>query len=406
MTAARELLAEPLKLRCGAVLPHRLGKSALSEQLGDRRNAPTRELAELYRTWAHGGAGLLVTGNVMVDPAALGEPRNVALPAVPDPAAYEPWARSVAGTDAQLWAQLNHPGRQSPRFLSRQPVAPSAVPFGNRGVRTAFAAPRALTGDEIETIVDRFALAARTFVDAGFAGVQLHGAHGYLISQFLSPLTNLRDDEWGRDRSRFLLELVRRVRAAVGDSVPVSVKLNSADFQRGGFDEDESLRVVRALSDAGIDLLEISGGTYEKAVMMGSGRESTARREAYFLDYAAKARQVSDVALMVTGGFTTAAGMADALRSGALDVIGLGRPLTVDPELPGRLLAGEDVRAERLCPHTGIRLADSLLEVQWHTQQLHRLAAGKPADRGRGAWRALVHTGINDPLNAFRRVRA
>lgn len=196
------------------------------------------------------------------------------------------------------------------------------------------------------------------------------------------------------------------MRAAVGDGVPVSVKLNSADFQRGGFDEDESLRVVRALSDAGIDLLEISGGTYEKAVMMGCGRESTARREAYFLDYAAKARQVSDVALMVTGGFTTPAGMAEALQSGALDVIGLGRPLTVDPDLPARLLAGDDARAERLCPHTGIRLADSLLEVQWHTQQLHRLAAGKPADRSRGAWRALVHTGINDPLNAFRRVRA
>ncbi|MGW4486997.1 NADH:flavin oxidoreductase/NADH oxidase family protein [Amycolatopsis sp. NPDC004368] len=406
MKPTGELLAEPLELRCGAVLPHRLAKSALSEQLGDRRNAPTRELTELYRTWAHGGAGLLVTGNVMVDPTALGEPRNVALPAVPDATKYTPWARSVDGTDAQLWVQLNHPGRQSPRFLSRQPVAPSAVPFGSRGVRTAFAAPRALTGDEIETIVDRFALAARTFVDAGFAGVQLHGAHGYLISQFLSPLTNLRDDAWGRDRSRFLLELVRRVREAVGDAVPVSVKLNSADFQRGGFDEDESLRVVSALSDAGLDLLEISGGTYEKAAMMGSGRASTARREAYFLDYAAKARQVSDVALMVTGGFTTADGMAEALRSGALDVIGLGRPMTVDPALPGQLLAGEDVRAERLCPRTGIRLADSLLEVQWHTQQLHRLAAGKPADRRRGAWRALAHTGVNDPLNAFRRVRA
>ncbi|WP_328604194.1 NADH:flavin oxidoreductase/NADH oxidase family protein [Amycolatopsis sp. NBC_00345] len=405
MTATRELLAEPLKLRCGEVLPHRLAKSALSEQLGDRRNRPTPELAELYRTWAHGGAGLLVTGNVMVDPAAIGEPRNVALPAAPDPAVFRPWARSVDGTGARLWVQLNHPGRQSPRYLSRQPVAPSAVPFGDRGVRTAFAAPRALTGDEIEAIVDRFALAARTFVDAGFAGVQLHGAHGYLISQFLSPLTNLRDDEWGRDRSRFLLEVVRRVRAAVGDSVPVSVKLNSADFQRGGFGEDESLQVVRALGDAGLDLLEISGGTYEKAAMMGSGRESTARREAYFLDYAAKAREVSDVALMVTGGFTTAEGMAEALRSGALDVIGLGRPLTVDPGLPARLLAGEDARAERLCPRTGIRLADSLLEVQWHTQQLHRVAAGKPVARGRSAWRALAQAGINDPLNAFRRVR-
>lgn len=401
----RDLLAEPLKLRCGAVLPNRLVKSALSEQLGDRRNDPTRELAELYRTWAHGGAGALITGNVMVDPAALGEPRNVALTSDAD--VYRPWARSVAGTATHLWVQLNHPGRQSPRYLSRQPVAPSAVPFGDRGVRTAFAAPRALSGEEIEAIIERFGVAARTFVEAGFAGVQIHGAHGYLVSQFLSPLTNRRIDAWGGDaarRRRFLLEVVRRVREAVGDDVPVSVKLNSADFQRGGFAEDESLQVVKALGEAGLDLLEVSGGTYEKAVMMGSGRASTVAREAYFLDYAAKAREVSDVALMVTGGFTTPDGMAGALRSGALDVIGLGRPLVVDPGLPARLLDGEDVRAERRCPKTGIRLADSLLEIQWHTRQMHRIAAGKPVDR-RGAVLTLVQAGVTDGLNAFRRVR-
>jgi 2,4-dienoyl-CoA reductase-like NADH-dependent reductase (Old Yellow Enzyme family) len=401
----RDLLAEPVKLRCGAVLPNRLVKSALSEQLGNRRNAPTRELAELYRTWAHGGAGALITGNVMVDPAALGEPRNVAL--TPDADVYRPWASSVAGTGTQLWVQLNHPGRQSPRYLSRQPVAPSAVPFGDRGVRTAFAAPRALSGEEIEAIIERFGVAARTFVEAGFAGVQIHGAHGYLVSQFLSPLTNQRTDVWGGDaarRRRFLLEVVRRVREAVGDGVPVSVKLNSADFQRGGFAEDESLQVVKALGEAGVDLLEVSGGTYEKAVMMGSGRASTVAREAYFLDYAAKAREVSDVALMVTGGFTTPDGMAGALRSGALDVIGLGRPLVVDPGLPARLLNGEDVRAERSCPKTGIRLADSLLEIQWHTRQMHRIAAGKPVDR-RGAALTLVQAGVTDGLNAFRRVR-
>ncbi|WP_290056891.1 NADH:flavin oxidoreductase/NADH oxidase family protein [Amycolatopsis solani] len=405
MTATRELLAEPLKLRCGAVLPNRLVKSALSEQLGDRRNAPTRELAELYRTWARGGAGALITGNVMVDPAALGEPRNVA--AVPDPGVYRPWARSVEGTDTRLWVQLNHPGRQSPRYLSREPVAPSAVPFGNRGIRTAFAAPRALTGEEIEAIIERFAVAARTFVEAGFAGVQVHGAHGYLVSQFLSPLTNQRTDEWGGDavrRRRFLLEVVRRVRSAVGDDVPVSVKLNSADFQRGGFTEEESLEVVRELGETGLDLLEVSGGTYEKTAMMGSDRASTQAREAYFLDYAAKARSVSDVALMVTGGFATPGGMADALRSGALDVIGLGRPLIVDPELPARLLGGEDARAERRCPKTGVRLADSLLEIQWHTRQLHRIAAGKPVDR-RGAVPTLIQAGLTDGLNAFRRVR-
>ncbi|MFD8494495.1 NADH:flavin oxidoreductase/NADH oxidase family protein [Amycolatopsis sp. NPDC059657] len=402
------MLAEPLELRCGAVLPHRIVKSALSEQLGDRRNRPSADLVALYRTWAQGGSGALITGNVMVDPAALGEPRNVAVPVAPDPVDYKPWAESVAGTGAQLWVQLNHPGRQSPRFLSREPVAPSAVPFGDRGIRSVFATPRALTSDEVEALIERFVLAALTFADAGFAGIQLHGAHGYLISQFLSPLTNQRTDEWGGDavrRRRFLLELVRRIRAELPARVPLSVKLNSADFQRGGFTEDESLEVVRELGEEGLDLLEISGGTYEKAVMMGVTRESSVRREAYFLGYAAKARKVSDVALMVTGGFATAGGMNEALRSGALDVIGLGRPMIVDPELPRRLLGGEDVRAERLCPKTGIRLADSLLEIQWHTQQMHRVAAGKPVDTRRGAWRSLVTAGVNDPFNAFRRVR-
>ncbi|MFD5096248.1 NADH:flavin oxidoreductase/NADH oxidase family protein [Amycolatopsis thailandensis] len=411
MSEPKELLAEPLKLRCGATLPNRLAKAALSEQLGDRRNRPTAELTELYRTWSWGGAGTLITGNVMVDPTALGEPRNVAVPREPDATEFKPWARSADGTETRLWVQLNHPGRQSPRFLSRQPVAPSAVPFGDRGIRSVFATPRALTVDEIETIVDRFGVAARTVVDAGFAGVQIHGAHGYLVSQFLSPLTNQRTDGWGGDalrRRRFLLEVVARVRAEVGDSVPIAVKLNSADFQRGGFGEEESLEVVRELGEAGIDLLEVSGGTYEKAAMMGSAKASktsTASREAYFLDYAAKARQVTDVALMVTGGFTSPEGMADALRSGALDVIGLGRPLVVDPGLPGRLLDGEDVRARRTAPKTGIRLADSLLEIQWHTQQMHRVAAGKPVDPRLGAVRTLVRAGVADPLNAFRRVR-
>ncbi|MEV7550156.1 NADH:flavin oxidoreductase/NADH oxidase family protein [Amycolatopsis sp. NPDC089917] len=408
MSEPKELLAEPLELRCGAVLPNRLAKAALSEQLGDRRNRPTTELAELYRTWSRGGAGTLITGNVMVDPTALGEPRNVAVPREPDATEFKQWARSADGTETRLWVQLNHPGRQSPRFLSRQPVAPSAVPFGDRGIRSVFATPRALTVDEIEAIIDRFGVAARTVVEAGFTGVQIHGAHGYLVSQFLSPLTNQRTDGWGGDalrRRRFLLEVVARVRAEVGDSVPIAVKLNSADFQRGGFSEEDSLEVVRELGEAGIDLLEVSGGTYEKAAMMGSAKASTVSREAYFLDYAAKARQVTDVALMVTGGFTSPAGMADALRSGALDVIGLGRPLVVDPALPGRLLGGEDVRARRTAPKTGIRLADSLLEIQWHTQQMHRVAAGKPVDPRLGAVRTLVRAGVADPLNAFRRVR-
>ncbi|TDP96418.1 NADH:flavin oxidoreductase/NADH oxidase family protein [Labedaea rhizosphaerae] len=399
-------LAEPVTLPCGAVLPNRLAKAAMSEQLGDRRNRVSGDLVRLYETWAQGGSGLLVTGNVMVDPTALGEPRNVA---GADPEGFRRLAGSVRGTGVQLWVQLNHPGRQSPRFLSRRPVAPSAVPFADRRLRSVFAPPRALTGAEIEAVVDKFAETAATAVEAGCHGVQIHGAHGYLVSQFLSPLTNQRTDDWGGDavrRRRFLLDVVDSTRLRIGDRVPLSVKLNSADFQRGGFEEDESLAVVRALGEAGVDLLEVSGGTYERAAMMGATRRSTVEREAYFLDYAAKARQVSDVPLMVTGGFRTAGAMAEAVRDGALDVVGLGRPLVVDPDLSNQLLAGTDVPARRLCPKTGVKLADSWLEIQWHTQQIHRIGAGKAVQPERGAVRSLATALLSDPLNALRRVRA
>ena len=249
---AVELLAEPLELRCGAKLPHRIAKSALSEQLGDRRNRPSAELVELYRTWARGGAGLLCTGNVQVDPAALGEPRNVALPEKPDAAEYRTWADAVTGTDAQLWVQLNHPGRQSPRFLSRQPVAPSAVPFETRGIRSAFAPPRALTGEEIEAIIARFAQTARIVVEAGFDGVQLHGAHGYLISQFLSPLPTSATTSGAATPSDGGASCWRSCARFAPRSADrsLAVKLNSSDFQRGGFTEEESLEVIAQLDDA------------------------------------------------------------------------------------------------------------------------------------------------------------
>ncbi|RJQ71911.1 NADH:flavin oxidoreductase/NADH oxidase family protein [Pseudonocardiaceae bacterium YIM PH 21723] len=405
---ATEVLAEPVKLRCGVVLPNRLGKAALSEQLASREGLPTVELLRLYRAWADGGAGLLITGNIMVDPTALGEPRNVAIPAAPDPEPFRAWARTVGVAGTPLWVQLNHPGRQTPRFLSKQPVAPSAVPL-DVGVGGFFSPPRELTGAQIEALVERYAISARVLVEAGFTGVQLHGAHGYLISQFLSPLTNRRTDAWGGDaarRRRFLLEIVRAVRAEIGDAVPLSVKLNSADFQRGGFTEEESLDVVRELDNAGIDLVEVSGGTYEQAAMMGLAKNSTVRREAYFLEYARKVRRISEVTLMVTGGFRTAEGMAEAVTSGALDVVGFGRPMTLRPDLPARLLAGEAVEAQRPAPSTGWQPADSWLQLQWYCQQMHLLAAGKRPQPSRSAARALIVGGIKDPLNAFRRVRA
>jgi 2,4-dienoyl-CoA reductase-like NADH-dependent reductase (Old Yellow Enzyme family) len=215
--------------------------------------------------------------------------------------------------------------------------------------------------------------------------VQIHGAHGYLISQFLSPRTNLRQDGWGgtpEKRRRFLIEVVRAVRAAVGPEKGLGLKLNSADFQRGGFSEEESMDVVRALNDEQVDLLEISGGTYEQSPWQTgkAKRPSTLAREAYFLDYAEKVRGTARMPLMLTGGLRTVAGMAGAVASGAVEVVGLARPLAVEPDLPRRILAGDAERAIEVALETGVKKLDDFLEVAWYQQQLHRMARGEEPD--------------------------
>jgi 2,4-dienoyl-CoA reductase-like NADH-dependent reductase (Old Yellow Enzyme family) len=264
-------------------------------------------------------------------------------------------------------------------------VAPSAV--GLSGAFGMFAVPRALEDREIESIIDRFARTAAIVKSAGWSGVQIHGAHGYLVSQFLSPRTNLRSDRWGGNadnRRRFVIELVRRVRAAVGRDFPLAIKLNSADFQRGGFDQDESMAVVQALDAEGIDLLEISGGTYESAVMFSETdpkHASTRAREAYFLDYAEAVREKTRVPLMVTGGFRTAAGMNDAIERKAVDVIGLARPLALEPDLPARLLSGSAERATPVRIATGIKKLDALVQGAFYSAQIRRLSRGKDANK-------------------------
>jgi 2,4-dienoyl-CoA reductase-like NADH-dependent reductase (Old Yellow Enzyme family) len=256
--------------------------------------------------------------------------------------------------------------------------------------------------------------------ECGFTGVQVHGAHGYLISSFLSPITNQRTDDWGgtlANRARFLLETVRAVRKAVGRDFPVALKLNSDDFRKGGFSHEECLQVVAWLNDEGLDLLEVSGGTYEQPRLIGFAgrtedavpvRRSTRAREAYFLEYAAAIRRVARMPLMVTGGFRTRAGMASALGAapgeGDCDVIGLGRPLCWMPDFPRQLLAGardgiEDLDdrlrfRERgwLSPQDSSVAAKALnafAAQSWYYCQLFRLAEGKPADISRGVLSTL-----------------
>lgn len=384
-------LNEPLALASGSVLPNRIAKSAMSERLAEPGGRPGIALVRLYRQWASGGAGLLITGNAMIDGAHTAEPGNVVIEDDGDLDGLEAWAMAARSDGAQVWVQLNHPGRQAPRSLDRHPVAPSAVPLALGG---AFAAPRALTSEEIERLVQRFARSAALVQQAGFDGVQVHAAHGYLCSQFLSPLANHRTDAWGGDperRRRFLLEVVRAVRAATGASFAVGVKLNSADFQKGGFSEEESMEVVRALEAEGIDLLEISGGTYEKAEMFREASRSTLAREAFFLDYARAVRGTTSVPLLLTGGFRTRAAMEAALSEGAIDVVGLARPLAVEPALPLGLLDGSRDAALEIRLAMGSKMLDGMVQGAWYQVQLARM--GRGLEPSPGVWRARALMG-------------
>jgi len=407
----RIAIKSDLNLKRGPFLKNRLAKSAMSEQLGDRDHNPTPGIARLYRTWAEGGLGLSMTGNVMIDRKALGEPKNVVLDERSDLDAFRHWAKEGQVNGSRLWMQLNHPGKQIPRFLSKEPVAPSAIPLG-RGLEKVFARPRALTTDEIQAIIGKFAFAAARAKETGFSGVQIHGAHGYLVSQFLSPRHNQRDDEWGgsqENRRRFVLAVYQAIRDAVGDDFPIGIKLNSADFMKDGFSEEESMDVVKALSEAGIDLIEISGGTYESPAMTGHKvAESTRKREAYFLDYADAVRQHTDVPLMVTGGFRSAAAMSEALASGATDLIGLARPVAVSPAWPRELLADDNARLELKRPTTGIKGLDKafMLDITFYETQLARLAAGKNAKPKQSPWFTVAHTATQLGLNAIKPRRA
>lgn len=404
-------LNSPLDLNGKTTVKNRMLKSAMSEQLGTKDHAPSDGLAVLYGTWARGGIGLNVTGNVMIDRRHLGEPKNVVLEDDRYLGAFEKWAKAGRENNAHIWMQLNHPGKQIPKFLNREPVAPSPIPLGE-GLEKVFNTPRALSEEEIWSIVQRFARSAELAKEAGFTGVQIHGAHGYLVSQFLSPHHNQRDDQWGgspENRRRFLLETVKAIRGAVGPDFPVGVKLNSADFQRGGFTEEESMNVVKALAAEGIDLVEISGGNYEKPAMTGTyARNSTREREAYFFEYAEKVRKLVDVPLAVTGGFRSAAGMTGALQSGAIDMAGIARPLALHPDLPDQLIENPEKTVEIKRPSTGIKLIDKMgmLDITWYEHQLALMAEGKAPNPGLSAWSSIIKTMTSLGMNAFKPRRA
>ncbi|NRA69539.1 MAG: NADH:flavin oxidoreductase/NADH oxidase family protein [Gammaproteobacteria bacterium] len=395
----------------GQVIKNRLFKSAMSEQLGDKQHNPTLGLVTLYQRWAEGGIGLSITGNIMIDRTALGEPKNVVLDQLSDLTNFKAWAQAGLTNGSQIWAQLNHPGKQIPNFICKQPVSPSAIAL-SRGLEKGFNKPRALAEFEIEVIIDKFAFSAQLAKQVGFSGVQIHGAHGYLVSQFLSPRHNQRTDQWGgclENRMRFVLAIYHKIRQQVGDKFPIGIKLNSADFMDGGFTESDSMAVVQALADAGIDLIEISGGTYESPSMVGyKAKASTLKREAYFLEYIEKMRDLVDTPLVLTGGFRSSKAMQEALDTGATDFIGIARTLAVDPDLPNKVIHSASYRQSLRKLTTGIRAVDkmAMFDVVWYEFQLARLAKGLSSNPKLSEWSVFIKTLFAAGKYSFRKRRA
>lgn len=398
---SQEIIAQSYVLPSGITVKNRLLKSAMSEALGEADGAPKPDLTTLYGVWANGGIGICITGNVMIDHRALGEPGNVIIEDEKHLSALQQWAKAATQNNTQCWVQLNHPGKQAPKGLNKETISPSAIPF-RKDMQAFFPTPRELTATEINDLIQRFANAAAIVQKAGFSGVQIHGAHGYLVSQFLSPHHNVRTDEYGgnpENRRRFVLEIYKAMREKGGASFPISIKLNSADFQRGGFTEEESLDLIRVLSDVGMDLIEISGGTYEAPVMTGINtskepiKESTIQREAYFLEFAEKARKVCTTALAVTGGFRSADGMAQAISSGAVDFVGLARLLAIEPDAPNKILSGSTIQIVQPIK-TGLGMVDKmgLMETAWYSAQLKRIGKGKAPNINLSPWMVLIKT--------------
>ncbi|MDG6460225.1 NADH:flavin oxidoreductase/NADH oxidase family protein [Glaesserella parasuis] len=389
------MLFQPFTFANGKTAKNRFFKSAMEEQLA-KQNQPTMPLVQLYDTWAKGGASVLVTGNVMVAENGKGSINDVVLTDERSLSILQQWAKAGTQNDILLIMQINHAGKQSPKVLSPTPVAPSAVAL--QGMDGFINPPRALTEAEIDTLIEQFATTAKIAEKAGFSGVQIHAAHGYLISQFLSPHHNRREDKWGgslENRMRFLVEIYHAIRAAVQPEFLVGLKLNSADFQKGGFDETDSIQVVQEMAELGIDFIEISGGNYENLEML-STKASSQKREAFFLDYAEKARAVCNAPLIITGGFRSENAMNEALQSGHLDFIGIARPFALQPDLPNQIQQGNYQTLVTNRIKTGFAPVDNklgaVLEMDWYMAQMALIGNGKQPNPKLSPWKVLFKT--------------
>lgn len=396
------LLFTPITLPNGTTIKNRFFKSAMSEGMGTRDFQPKKNIATLYKRWAEGGTGLIITGNIMVDPKETAEPGNIVFDKNSNMEILKNWANQGQQHGAKVMVQLNHPGKQVPKTIAKETVAPSAVPLGN-GLNKLFSTPRALTTSEVEELIQKFVTSAKVAKEAGFSGVQIHAAHGYLISQFLSPHDNRRTDKYGgslENRMRFLKEIYLGMREELGKDFTIGIKINSTDFKEDGLTEEDSLKTIIELANLGLDFVEISGGTYERPAMMGATSKST--NQVFFAEYSKKLKQKIEIPVVVTGGIRSINAMNTLLNDNTTDFIGIARPLTIDPNIPNKIKQGTYTIVETTRVSTGVKKLDkifgSLLGIVYYQVLMQNIAKGKEPKATKNAWPSLIQAVYNQGL--------
>jgi len=371
---------DALTLPNGTVLPNRLTKAAMEENMAITGHLPGERIFQLYKTWAKGGTGLLITGNVMVDHRAMTGPGGIVLEANTPLEPFKKWSEAGQENGAKIWMQINHPGRQVYAAMGGQVLSPSDIALDMGKHSNLFSKPTPMSENDISELIQRFASTASQAVKAGFNGVQIHAAHGYLLSQFLSPLTNRRTDQWGGslgNRARLLYDIVKAVQKAVPKETAMSVKLNSADFQRGGFDAGDALKVVEELGKLDVDLVEVSGGNYESPAMQGNNADDrTLAREAYFLPFAKDIAKQASMPVMTTGGITRLKVAQEVLDQG-VDMVGLGRALAFNPSLPNTWRTSPENLVDLPAIKWKDKTMSALAMMAITKRQLRRMGQGK-----------------------------
>ncbi|KAI6781136.1 oxidoreductase [Emericellopsis cladophorae] len=353
-------LGQPLPFAfSGKTAKNRLLKAAMTERLSswdpkklEARGVPSKELVNVYKRWGEGDFGVILTGNVMFEYDHLEAAGN---PIIPRDApfsgerfeAFKDLATASKAHGSLVVAQVSHPGRQVTDTIQPHPISASDVQLEGDIMGMKFAKPRAMEDKDFKDVIEGFAHAAEYCYKAGYDGIQLHGAHGYLLAQFLSSTTNKRTDKYGgsvENRARIIIEIADAVRQRVTDpAFIVGIKVNSVEFQEGGFSPEDCKVLCGLLEQHRFDFVELSGGTYQSLAFQHK-RDSTKKREAFFLDFAEQIiPELKQTRSYVTGGLRSAKAMIDALKT--VDGVGLARPVCNEFDLPHKLITGEAASA-------------------------------------------------------------